>query len=292
VTRVVKAAGGVVARDSAGEKEVVLVHRPRYDDWSLPKGKLERGEHPLLGAVREVYEETGVRAAPRLRLHTTRYLTGDPNVEKAVDYWSMAFSRADEFVPNDEVDEIRWLPVAQAAKLLTYAHDRGVLTAYQPLSRVDGLVVLLRHAYAGQRGEWEGDDDDRPLDESGRATAAALAPLLALYEPTRIISAARARCIQTVEPLAAVAGRQIEVDDRFDESADAEAAEAIIRELAVCDGVTVVCSQGGLIPDVVGRLSGRDPGSYPTPKGSAWILGFAGSDFVAADRLDVEPSSM
>jgi 8-oxo-dGTP diphosphatase len=187
---------------------------------------------------------------------------------------------------------VRWVSVTQAGKLLTYAHDRGVLTAYQPLARVDGIVVLLRHAYAGRRDEWEGDDDDRPLDESGRATAAALAPLLALYEPTRIISAGRLRCMQTVEPLAALAGRRIEVDDRFDESADAEAAVAHIRELAAEDGVTVVCSQGGLIPEVVGMLSGRDPGSYTTPKGSAWILGFAGSDFVAADRLDVEPSSM
>jgi 8-oxo-dGTP diphosphatase len=271
---------------------VVLVHRPRYDDWSIPKGKLEPGEHPLLGAVREVREETGVRAAPRLRLPSTRYLTGNPDVEKSVDYWSMVCRQADEFIPNDEVDEVRWVPVAQAAKLLTYAHDRGVLAAYPPLSGVDGLVLLLRHAYAGERDEWKGDDDDRPLDEGGRVTARALAPLLALYEPTRIISAGRARCIQTVQPLAAVTGLPIEVDDRFDESADAPSAAGVIRELAACDGVTVVCSQGGLIPEVVGTLSGRDPGAYGTPKGSAWVLGFAGTDFVAADRFDLEPSSM
>ncbi|MCW2641857.1 MAG: hydrolase [Dactylosporangium sp.] len=291
MTRVVRAAGGLVARVGTDGTEIVLVHRPRYNDWSLPKGKLDAGEHPLLGAVREVHEETGVRAAPRLRLPMVRYLTGDPDVEKSVDFWSMVCRHADEFVPNDEVDEVRWVPVAQAGKLLTYAHDRGVVSAYPPLARVDGLVVLLRHAYAGERDEWEGNDDDRPLEESGRATARALAPLLAVYEPTRVISAGRARCIQTVEPLATLTGLPIEVDDRFDESADAESAAAVIAELAACDGVTVVCSQGGLIPEVVRTLSGRDAGSYSTPKGSAWILGFAGTEFVAVDRLDLAPSS-
>ncbi|HEV7898850.1 MAG TPA: NUDIX domain-containing protein [Planosporangium sp.] len=291
--RVVRAAGGVVSRvDAGGETEVVLVHRPRYDDWSLPKGKLNRDEHPLLCAVREVYEETAVRAAPRLRLPTTQYLTGDPDVEKSVDYWSMVCRHADEFVPGDEVDEVRWLPVAQAGRLLTYAHDRGVLAAYPPLSRVNGLVVLLRHAYAGDRNSWNGDDDDRPLDGAGKATAEALAPLLAVYGPTRIISARPDRCIQTVQPLAALTDLPIEVDDRFDESADAQAAVAIIRELAACDCVTVVCSQGGLILDVVGMLLGRDPHSLSTPKGSAWILGFADADFVGADRLDLQPPSM
>ncbi|NJC68145.1 NUDIX hydrolase [Planosporangium thailandense] len=304
MTRVVRAAGGVVSRGGVSpggspdgsrgddDHEVLLVHRPRYDDWSLPKGKLDPGEHPLLGAVREVHEETGVRAAPRLRVHTTRYLTGDPDVEKCVDYWSMVCRHSDSFVSNDEVDEVRWLPLAEAARLLTYAHDRGVLAAYQPLCRVDGLVILLRHASAGDRDDWEGDDDDRPLDERGRTVARNLAPVLAVYGPTRIISAGRDRCTQTVEPVAAVTGLPIEVDDHFDESADAAAAAAAIQRLASDDGVTVICSQGGLIPDVVATLSRRDPDRYRTPKGSAWALGFAGADFVAADRLDVERPSM
>jgi 8-oxo-dGTP diphosphatase len=284
--RVVRAAGGVVGRPATAGLEVVLVHRPRYDDWSLPKGKLGRGEHPLLAAVREVHEETGVRAVPRLRLPAIRYLTGDPDVEKAVEYWTMECRRVEELAPNDEVDEVRWLPLSEAAALLTYAHDRGVLAAYPRLARVDGLVVLLRHAYAGERADWHGDDVERPLDATGRATAAALAPLLAAYEPTRIISARPVRCLQTVQPLADLTKLPIEVDDRFDESADATAAVAVIRQFAARTGVTVVCSQGALIPAVVGLLAGRDGNAYRTPKGSAWVLGFAGADFVAADRLD------
>ena len=284
--RVVRAAGGVVSRAGSGGVEVVLVHRPRYDDWSLPKGKLSSGEHPLLAGLREVHEETGVRAAPRLKLPPTRYLTGDPDVEKSVEYWHMLCRGIDPFTPNDEVDEVRWVPVEQAGPMLTYAHDRGVLAAFPRAARVSGLVILLRHASAGERDAWRGDDFTRPLDETGQTTAKALAPLLAVFEPTRIISARPVRCVQTIEPLAALTGLAVEVDDRFDESADAASAAGVVRSLAAGGGVTVVCSQRGLIPDVVGLLSGRAATAYRTPKGSAWVLGFAGTDFVGADGLD------
>lgn len=284
--RVVRAAGGVVSRDGPGGAEVVLVHRPRYDDWSLPKGKLGDGEHPLLAALREVHEETGVRAAPRLKLPPTRYLTGDPDVEKSVEYWHMLCRGIDPFTPNDEVDDVRWLPFEQAASLLTYAHDRGVLAAFPRIARAGGLLMVLRHASAGEREAWPGDDFLRPLDATGQATAKALAPLLATHEPTRIISARPVRCVQTVEPLAALTGLPVEVDDRFDESADVGSAAALARSVAAGGGVTVVCSQGGLIPRVVGMLAGRAASAYRTPKGSAWVLGFGGTDFVGADRLD------
>src|SRR4051812_1280271 len=107
--RVVRAAGGVVGRGGAAGPEGVVVHRQRYDDWSLPKGKLDAGEHGLLAAVREVWEETGVRGVPRLRLPSTRYLTGDPDVEKSVDYWVMDSREIEPLAPNDEVDEVRWV---------------------------------------------------------------------------------------------------------------------------------------------------------------------------------------
>jgi 8-oxo-dGTP pyrophosphatase MutT (NUDIX family)/phosphohistidine phosphatase SixA len=284
--RIVRAAGGVVSRGGSGGVEVVLVHRPRYDDWSLPKGKLSSGEHPLLAALREVHEETGVHAAPRLKLPPTRYLTGDPDVEKSVEYWHMLSRGADPFTPNDEVDEVRWVPVEEAGPMLTYAHDRGVLAAFPRTARSNGLVILLRHASAGERDAWRGDDFVRPLDEAGQTTAKALAPLLTVYEPTRIVSARPVRCVQSVEPLATLTGLPVEVDDRFDESAEATSTAGVVRSLAADGGVTIVCSQGGLIPDVVGLLSGRAATAYRTPKGSAWVLGFASTDFIAADRLD------
>lgn len=117
----VEAAGGVVIRDLEGEREVALVHRPRYDDWSHPKGKLERGESFEKGALREVEEETGLICELGAELASTRYSDrkGRP---KIVRYWLMT-PRRGEFKPNEEVDELRWVSLAEAVELLDYDHD-------------------------------------------------------------------------------------------------------------------------------------------------------------------------
>jgi 8-oxo-dGTP pyrophosphatase MutT (NUDIX family) len=120
----IRAAGGVVWRRSGGPLEVALVHRPRYDDWSLPKGKAGDGESRLETAVREVHEELGATVVVSRRIGHFRYHA--EGVPKKVAYWVMRY-RDGEFAPNDEVDEVRWLPVAEARSLLTYDRDQGVL---------------------------------------------------------------------------------------------------------------------------------------------------------------------
>jgi 8-oxo-dGTP pyrophosphatase MutT (NUDIX family) len=127
----IRAAGGVVLRPAPdGGVEVALVHRPAYDDWSLPKGKLLPGERAEDAALREVEEETGLRCELGLRLSSIRYRDrkGRP---KVVDYWTMT-PRAGAFRPNAEVDQLRWVPVAEAAGVLTYEHDRGLLQEARP----------------------------------------------------------------------------------------------------------------------------------------------------------------
>lgn len=127
---VIEAAGGVVWRRSAkGNLKVLLVHRPRYDDWTLPKGKLDPGESAKAAALREVEEETGLRCRLGPELPSVRY-TDRQDRGKRVRYWAME-PEAGEFAPNDEVDEVRWLKLAPAAELLTYAHDRPVLAALE-----------------------------------------------------------------------------------------------------------------------------------------------------------------
>ena len=123
MTDQVRAAGGVVARDGL----IVLVHRPRYDDWTLPKGKLDAGESFEEAALREIEEETSIRARLVRELPETQYeVRGRP---KVVRYWLMEVESDPGFVPNDEVDELRWLEPAQASALLTYERDRDVLAA-------------------------------------------------------------------------------------------------------------------------------------------------------------------
>jgi 8-oxo-dGTP diphosphatase len=128
----VHAAGAVVWRRSAGrDVEVLLVHRPKYDDWSLPKGKREAGETDEQCAVREVAEETGVRGRLGRELLPSAYHDRKGRA-KVVRYWAMKASDEGRFEPNDEVDEVRWLPLAAAADLLTYAHDVDVLRSFEP----------------------------------------------------------------------------------------------------------------------------------------------------------------
>ncbi len=128
----VRAAGGIVLRCTpGGDWQVLLVHRPRYDDWSLPKGKADPGESDEETALREVEEETGLRCTLGAPAGRTRYRDSKGR-DKVVHYWLMA-PESDEaaadgsFVANDEVDAVRWCSVAEATERLTYAHDRKLL---------------------------------------------------------------------------------------------------------------------------------------------------------------------
>jgi len=284
--RLIRSAGGVVFRETGGTVEIAVIHRDRYDDWSLPKGKLRTGEQLLAGAVREVREETGVTVLPQVKLPGARYLTGEPDTEKTVDFWSMRAVSESAHTAIDEVDDVRWVPVPEADRILTYAHDRGTVAAFAALRRVTGAAVLVRHARAGSRAAWAGEDGARPLDEAGKRQAAALAGLLALFRPARVYAAPLVRCVDTVSQL----GLPVRPETVFAEATAAapKAIAARLRALVAESGRIVVCSQGGVIPDVVAEL--RPPNAtagadFHTPKGTAWVLSFHDTELVAADHL-------
>ena len=281
----IRAAGGVVWRRSGGPLEVAVVHRPRYDDWSLPKGKVTGEETRLETAVREVGEELGARVAVSRRIGQFRYEA--EGVPKKVTYWVMRY-RSGEFVPNDEVDEMRWLPVRDARTALSYEVDRSVLSDFAALPVPDSVIVLVRHAKAGKRGDWPGDDALRPLDESGKAQAARLAVLLACFTPTRIYAADRVRCVSTMEPLAATLDLEVRTDPAFSDESYAQspaATQTALLALTKPGHVSVVCSQGDAIPGLIDRLG---PGirSSETRKGAWWVLYCVDGDVVGADYYD------
>ncbi|HEV7963621.1 MAG TPA: NUDIX hydrolase [Actinoplanes sp.] len=290
----VRAAGGVLWRPATGGGiEICVVHRPRLRDWSLPKGKLDGDEHPLVGAVREVFEETGVRGHPQLRLPEVSYVMAN-GVPKTVDFWLM---RADDapaapITDTDEVDGLAWLPPAAAAERLSYPDDRRLVEYVAGLPPITALTLLVRHAHAGERKAWRGNDNLRPLDELGRVQADQLAVVLALFEPKRLYAATPLRCQQTLQPLADKLGRPIVVDSAFAEPGDlaelpAKVQIALARLAELRTGETaVICSQGKVIPPLLAALTGAaDPEQYKTPKGGGWLLTWSGDRLVGLSRL-------
>jgi len=248
VSEPVRAAGGVIRRGG----EVLLVHRPKYGDWTFPKGKAKSGESDEDCALREVEEETGLRCRLGRELASTRYRTV-LGVDKAVRYWEMEPGEG-SFVPGDEVDEVRWLAPREAASLLSYKRDLPVLASLSP------PLLVVRHASAGDSEEWEGDDRLRPLDEKGRRQARALVEKLADYELARILSSPFLRCVQTVEPIAAARGLDVERRDELAEGAGPESARALLEQLAGTPALA--CVHGEEVSSLFGA----------TKKGATWVV--------------------
>jgi 8-oxo-(d)GTP phosphatase len=292
MTNPVRAAGAVLYRPAGDGLEVCLVHRPRYDDWSLPKGKLDADEHPLAGAVREVHEETGHRGRPELRLPQVGYELPD-GTPKTVDFWLMRAAEDGPVRDTAEVDELAWLPPAEAVGRVSYPDDRALLEHVAALPPVTAVVALVRHAHAGERKKWQGEDALRPLDGPGRAQAERLGRLLAPFAPQRLYSATPLRCKQTLEPLsAALDGLPIVLDGAFAEPPDADDASAKAKAAAQrllelrSGGLPVICSQGKLLPGLLAALSGEDdPEPYRTPKGGGWVLTWSGDRLLGLDPL-------
>ncbi len=292
VDREVRAAGMVLWRPSGSGTQVALVHRLRYDDWSFPKGKLHPGEHRLLAAVREVAEETGVHAVLGRPLPSARYPQRDGRT-KRVDYWAgrPAVDRHDAFEASAEVDAVEWLPVPEARTRLSYSHDAAILDDFAARPAGTVPLTLLRHASAGSKEAWPGDDVDRPLDPEGAAQADRLAPLLSCYGSSRVISSATERCVATVRPYAALTGAKLELEPAFTvgcQEADPAAAAALLGAI-VAEGLpAVVCGHRENLPPMLvaacAALGAAPPDDAALHKGGFWVLHAAGGRLAAAER--------
>ncbi|GAB1514723.1 NUDIX hydrolase [Actinophytocola sp. KF-1] len=287
----IAAAGAVVWRLREGVVEVALVHRERYGDWTLPKGKLDRGETTRVAAHREVREETGARVALGRFLGRTRYHVDADR--KVVDYFAARYLDG-EFAPSDEVADLRWLPVPDAMARLTYDRDHPVLAEFAAHPADLTTLLLVRHAKAGSRAQWDDADELRPLSHNGEKQVAPVRTLAAVYGATRVYAAPLVRCVRTVAPIAADLGVPVAEEELMAErkyEGMAEAAQRRLVEIAGEGGVPVVCSQGGVIPDLISRVAAESGATLPkrveSKKGSVWALFFAKSHLVAADYIRV-----
>ncbi|MBE1460067.1 8-oxo-dGTP diphosphatase [Nocardiopsis terrae] len=278
----IRAAGAVLWRDSSQGREVVLVRRPDRDDWTLPKGKLKNGEHPVIGAVREVEEETGLTPVMGRRLPPQRYLKdGWP---KQVEWWAATPAQPGgtiDYEPNEEVEAVEWVPVGAARERLTYDHDVRVLDNFRAGPARTFPVVLLRHLSAGEKRAWNGDDLLRPLDGTGRADALALPRVLAAYGRPRAVSSSAARCTESLLPYTVECDVPMRTERAFTVGREGkgyeveEAKEEFGRILA--EGLpTVVCTHGELVPHLMTEaltlLGAPLSQQRSLRKGSFWVV--------------------
>jgi 8-oxo-dGTP diphosphatase len=292
----IRAAGAVVWRPAGRGSRIAVVHRPKYDDWSLPKGKLEPDEHVLLAAVREVEEETGLRVRLSRSLPPVFYaVAGEP---KRVDYWVATVEQvATAFTPNQEIDELAWLPVRTAGKRLTYQRDADTVAAFLAAPRPTSPLILVRHASAGRKSEWPGDDVSRPLDSRGMHEARSLAALLRCFGTSRVVSAPAERCAATVRPYAAAIGTEVLLEAAFhvskaggpgSQAAVIAAAEEAVTRLTAASEPVVICAHRENIPVLVAAacaaLGASAPAVAGLRKGEFMVLHRAGGKLAAVER--------
>lgn len=247
------AAGAVVTRKSADGVEVLLVHRPKYDDWSFPKGKVDPGEHVLTAAVREVLEETGLHVRLGPPLGTQRYLASNGRSKiKDVHYWAgyvLGDDNVSTYSPNAEIDDVAWVPVNAARERLTYRDDLVTMEAFQALPRRTYPLIVLRHAKALSRKDWDGNDRQRTLSPAGGQQAEELVPLLGAYDVQRIVTSSSRRCAETVLPYADAAGLILEeTDELSQEDATASSVSAHVQKLLAGKEPAVLCTHRPVLP--------------------------------------------
>lgn len=274
-TAVIESAGALVWRVRKGELQVQLIHRPRYDDWSWPKGKLDPGETLPATAVREVAEETGRAVVLGVPLPGLQYLTPEGAV-KRVHYWAATRTSGGPSVTArapvppvnpSEIDDRKWMAVDKAADKLTRAADRIPLAAlveeYEHGRLSTTALVIARHGKALARSAWHGDETDRPLTPTGHAQSVALVPVLAAFGVDAVVTSQWRRCADTIEPytraahLVPISSEHLtEVDHERSPSRVA----AVVRTLLESGTPTALCTHRPVLPtvlDVLGQHSRR-----------------------------------
>lgn len=267
VVKKVFAAGTVTLRSTDSGPQVLMVHRPRYDDWSLPKGKLEPEEYLPGCAVRETAEESSVEARLGMPVGELIYPVGSG--VKAVTYWLGHPVEAYRHKANHEVDQIGWFSVTNALRKSSYPDERELIRQAVNLPATTALVIL-RHAKAMARSDWSHRDQDRPLSGRGQRQSSALIPLLDAYGTQRLVSSSARRCTATLRPFAEANGLAVEGWSALTEETaakDPDAAVKLMRSLALetatSGRASVVCGHRPVLPSMLAAIGLDEPALQP-----------------------------
>ena len=276
------AAGGVVWRETSDSKiEVALIHRPRYDDWSFPKGKLDSGEELISCAHREIMEETGldVELGPYLGEIEYEAIEG----AKLVKYWAAkSINNAMEFHPNSEVDLLEWHDLDSAKAKLTRDNDREILEIFAESPYKANKLIMLRHAKALARSEWQGGDEDRPLDNLGQIQAKRMHAIYQVFGISQIHTSDAVRCYDTVigmtkalniEPIITSKLSEYTFEKTKDKALD------YVKELAdqvrTTEDTVMLCSHNPILPRMLEKVCKKSDVDFPENKlkpGEAWVI--------------------
>lgn len=286
---VIESAGALVWRVRHETLEVLLVHRPRYDDWSWPKGKLDPGESAPAAAAREVAEETGIPVVLGIPLPRLEYLTR-AGYRKRVHYWAAreasetaAVLGAREPVADvdpKEIDDTRWVPALQAATELTFADDTTPLEALIDAHEKGWLtatpLVIVRHATARKRASWPGGETTRPLTPSGYIDAARILPILSAFGIEASVTSPWRRCHDTIAPFAHAVGIDPDPAPELTEeahNADPAAVEDLIRAILSQNVPTALCTHRPVLRTVLRELrrAARKPFKDALPKKNPYL---------------------
>lgn len=289
----IRAAGALLWRENLeGKIEIALIHRPKYDDWTLPKGKIEEGETALQCAYRELIEETGIKAAFTRQLGTVEY--DESGQRKRVIFWAAycGFSSS-TFIANDEVDEIRWLRFHEALSSATHESDREIIESFSQQEPHTDTLIILRHTKALERGDWDEADSQRTLSEVGIDQAQLLLKHLEPYALDEIYTSDYVRCVQTVTPLAHSRGLGITQipslnEETFEE--DPTRSVSFANALKQDQKNILICSHNPVIPTMLRgilntKLKNRD--LIKLEPGDAWIVHRVRGEIVGLDYLSI-----
>jgi len=291
MSEAISAAGAVVWRKHKDNfTEVAIIHRPKYDDWSFPKGKLEVGESLIACAHREVLEETNLQTEFGPHLGQVEYFT--PDGLKKVTYWSAKVIAEKPFRANTEVDQLKWIPITKVIEVLTNETDKEIFDKFVKVKFNSKPFILLRHAKAITRDEWQGEDDDRPLSSSGQNQAMRLLSTYQVFNIDQIHSSDAVRCYDTVKSMAKGLDIKLEVSSKLSESTykkDKEKAFDYVSELIKEDKSILICSHNPILPKMLNKLTKKSEIEADEDKLSpadGWVIHRSGKEIIQIDRLD------